>query len=204
MTSLLDLELNTAAPLCPPPIGAVVAHDPAPSTGRGTTRPRRDMNRQARCAATGDGGRSSSAPKPQGSDPERPVWVVRLDRPDGTHNFVGPEPGEVDAEVRCKMEQRRWSAAGLWAPTTSVVTMSAAAFVEHARRQLSCTSTMCPRAGASVACGGDPREVNTDVGFASDHDERDDSSAGTSVSSTAGGVRRVAAPGTGGRPGGAQ
>jgi len=76
-------------------------------------------------------------------DPARSIWAVRVDRPDGTHHFVGPEPGKPAAEARRRREQLQWSAAGLWAPSASVVTMAAADFAEHARRHPDCTSVDC-------------------------------------------------------------
>jgi hypothetical protein len=81
---------------------------------------------------------------------DRPVWAVRLDRPDGSHTFVGPEPGECAAVSRRRREQDQWSAAGLWAPAATVVTMPAATFLDHARRPPGCTSTSCPRSADAV------------------------------------------------------
>lgn len=88
-----------------------------------------------------------STRNPANCDPARSIWAVRVDRPDGTHKFVGPEPGEAAAEARCLREQRQWSAAGLWAPSTSIVTMAAATFTDHARRHPNCTSAKCPQSG---------------------------------------------------------
>ena len=81
---------------------------------------------------------------------DRPVWAVRMDRPDGSHTFVGPEPGESSAVSRRRREQEQWSAAGLWAPAATVVTMPAATFLDHARHRSGCTSTSCPRSADAV------------------------------------------------------
>jgi hypothetical protein len=86
----------------------------------------------------------NSARNSPSPDPARRVWAVRVDRPDGTHHFVGPEPGKPAAEARRRREQLQWSAAGLWAPSVSVVTMAAGDFTEHARRHPNCTSLDCP------------------------------------------------------------
>jgi hypothetical protein len=103
------------------------------------------MLTQVVVAAGADRRQNRSASHEASFDPGRPIWVVRVDRPDGTHNFVGPEPGESAAETRRAHEQAQWAAAGMWAPAMSTVRMAAAAFVEHARRHPNCTSELCPR-----------------------------------------------------------
>lgn len=95
--------------------------------------------------------RNSTSP-----DPARWIWAVRVDRPDGTHHFVGPEPGKPAAEARRRREQLQWSAAGLWAPSVSVVTMAAADFTEHARRHPNCTSVDCPHSTQRPPAGMAP------------------------------------------------
>ena len=80
---------------------------------------------------------------------ESAVWVVRLDRPDGSHTYVGPEPNAAAATSRQAQEQQRWSAAGLWAPTATVVSMSAGTFIDHARHR-TCMSSTCHRSADVV------------------------------------------------------
>jgi hypothetical protein len=68
------------------------------------------------------------------SSADNRIYAVGVRHPDGTHVFVGPEPDKVAARQRRDRETRDWTAAGLWAPRVFVVAMTAAMFVEHARR----------------------------------------------------------------------
>lgn len=157
MTSTVDLALNSTAAACDRSRTAIALAELATPSARSAL-PDVQASPQASLISAHAGGRSSSARFPVCSDPQESIWAVRVDRPDGTHNYVGPEAGEPAAEVRRTREQHHWAAAGLWAPSVSVVKMAAAAFVSHARRHPNCTSTECPRSTDS------PSAADTDCG----------------------------------------
>jgi hypothetical protein len=144
MTSTAYPSVNSAVVLCRPSLPLACARpvaDGSPSRGaRG--HPDYGIASEARrvCLA-----------RPTFSPSAASVWAVRLDRPDGTHCFVGPERDGREAGARCDREQRQWAAAGIWAPSPSIVTMTAAAFVDHARNRPNCSSGDCPRSAASHA-----------------------------------------------------
>ncbi|MGX6606169.1 hypothetical protein ACWKSP_29210 [Micromonosporaceae bacterium Da 78-11] len=70
------------------------------------------------------------------------VYAVRLEWPDGTHQFVGPEPDLVHAELRADSVQMQWRQ-GFWRPRPWAVAMGANDFVKHARLDRDCTDQAC-------------------------------------------------------------
>ena len=159
MTSTADLALNSTAAACDRSRTAIALAELATPPARNAL-PDVQASPQASLTSAPAGGRSSSARFPACSGPQESIWAVRVDRPDGTHNYVGPETGEPAAEDRRTREQHQWAAAGLWAPSVSVVKMAAAAFVSHARRHPNCTSTECPRSTDSPSAADTDRGVS--------------------------------------------
>ena len=160
MTSTVDLALNSTAAACGRLRTAIALAELTTPPARGPL-PDVQASPQASLTPAPASGRSNSARVPTCSNPQESIWAVRVDRPDGTHNYVGPETGEPAAEARRTREQHQWAAAGLWAPSVSVVKMAATSFVSHARRHPNCTSTECPRStdppsATDTDCGVSP------------------------------------------------
>jgi hypothetical protein len=162
MTGTPALMFDGAARIYSEPLNTAAVAGHAEPVARAEVPPRlgnRQVDRgpalDCRRAAATDALSLSGDVEPAVPDPERPIWAVRLDRPDGTHSFVGPEPSEPAAQARSAREQRHWGAAGLWAPSASVVAISAKVFIEHARDFANCSSTQCPsRTRNSVSLSG--------------------------------------------------
>jgi hypothetical protein len=73
------------------------------------------------------------------------VHALRLDYPDGTHEFVGRDRDQRQSRLRLAGLNRGFRSLP-WRPRLSMVVMSDDAFARHARGRLDCTEPGCPAA----------------------------------------------------------
>lgn len=71
------------------------------------------------------------------------AWAVRRDWPDGSHEFIGPEPTELQACQLLDGDFGKWRRSPV-RPRLSVVAIGVGSFWSHARARQDCRSTACP------------------------------------------------------------